>query len=388
MSADFLRNQFLLNPEITFLNFGSFGACPLTVFDAYQKWQLELEREPVQFMLHRGPKQIEKSKEALAKFIHCHPTDLVFTTNPSYAINIVANSLKLKPGDEILTTDLEYGAMDRTWAHYAAKYGFVYRRQSIPLPITSEEEFCEHFWKGLNSKTKVIFISHITSSTAIILPVEKICRKAKELGLLTIVDGAHVPGHIPLDLIALDADIYTGACHKWMMAPKGCSFLYAKSAVQEWLDPLVVSWGYGNPSFVQTKFQDYHQQQGTRDYSAFLVISDCLHFMHEHNWQTITEQCKRMVLNQTPRFADLLRTQPHAPLTAQFFGQMSSLKIKTSNPESLKHMLYTRYKIEIPIMPHGDDVFIRFSLNGFNTEQDLDVLFAALSDLQHQRIIG
>lgn len=383
-----MKELFLLHPEITFLNFGSFGACPKPIFDAYQRWQLELEREPVQFMLHRGPDQIKKSRESLAAYINCNPDDLVFTTNPSYAINIVANSLNLAPGDEILTTDLEYGAMDRTWSHHASKTGYHYKRQPIPLPLISEEEFCEHFWRGLTPKTRAIFISHITSSTALILPVEKICRKAKELGLLTIVDGAHVPGHIPLNLSELNADIYTGACHKWMMAPKGCSFLYAKPEVQQWLDPLVVSWGYGNPAFVHSKFQDYHQQQGTRDYSAFLVIPDCLEFMKLHNWQNISDSCKTMILKQTPRFASLLNTSANAPLNAQFFGQMSSLKIRTTVPEELKSLLYNRYKIEIPVMIHGDQIFIRFSLNAFNTENDLDRLFEALSDLKQQHKIG
>jgi isopenicillin-N epimerase len=383
-----MKNIFLLNPEITFLNFGSFGACPKPVFEAYQRWQTELEREPVQFMLHRGPEQIHRSRAALAAYIGCNPDDLVFTTNPSYAINIVANSLKLEPGDEILTTDLEYGAMDRTWNHHANKNGYTYKRQPISLPISSEEAFCEEFWKGLTSKTRAIFISQITSSTALILPVEKICRKAKELGLLTIVDGAHVPGHIPLDLSRLQADVYTGACHKWMMAPKGCSFLYATPEVQAWLDPLVVSWGYGNPTFVHSRFQDYHQQQGTRDYSAFLVIPECIAFMEKHHWKRESDRCKSMVLEHTPAFARLLNTAPHAPLNPQFFGQMCSLELKTSDPLRIKELLYTHYKIEIPVMVHDHRVFIRFSLQAFNSEQDLEILHHALEDLQQKKLIG
>jgi isopenicillin-N epimerase len=383
-----MKDLFLLNPEITFLNFGSFGACPKPVFEEYQRWQLELEREPIQFMLHRGPAQLRTSREALATYVGCNSDDLVFTTNPSYTINIVAKSLKLQPGDEILTTDLEYGAMDRTWAHYSALNSYVYKRQPIHLPLQSEDDFCEQFWRGLTTKTKAIFISHITSSTALIFPVEKICRRAKELGLLAIVDGAHVPGHIPLNLAQLNADVYTGACHKWMMAPKGCSFLYATPQVQEWLEPLVVSWGYGNPTIMHTKFQDYHQQQGTRDFSAFLTIPACLNFMEKHNWVSESSKCTAMVLEQTPRFAELLHSSANAPLNKEFFGQMCSLEIGTTQPELIKQKLYEEHQIEIPVMPHGTKVYIRFSLNAFNTTNDLDRLYEAIQVLQNQNLIA
>lgn len=388
MAITSMKDLFLLNPEITFLNFGSFGACPKPVFEEYQRWQLELEREPIQFMLHRGPAQLKISREALASYVGCNPDDVVFTTNPSYAINIVAKSLKLQPGDEILTTDLEYGAMDRTWSHYSTTAGYVYKRQPVRLPLQSEDDFCEQFWRGLTPKTKAIFISHITSSTALIFPVEKICRRAKELGLLTIVDGAHVPGHIALDISTLGADIYTGACHKWMMAPKGCSFLYASPQVQEWLEPLVVSWGYGNPTFMHSRFQDYHQQQGTRDFSAFLTIPACISFMNTYNWLEESAKCKAMIMQQTPRFAELLLTSPHAPINATFFGQMCSLEIGTSQPEHIKQMLYNQFRIEIPVMPHGDKVFIRFSLNAFNTLEDLDRLYVAIQQLRKMNLIA
>lgn len=161
--------------------------------------------------------------------------------NPSYAINIIAKCIDLKPGDEILTTDLEYGAMDKTWNYYCKQKGANYIRQPIHLPLTTKEAIVEQFFKGLTQKTKAIFISQITSSTALILPVKEICEIAKQKGLLTIVDGAHVPAHIPLNLQELKADIYTGACHKWMMTPKGCSFLYVAKEQQHWIDPLIIS---------------------------------------------------------------------------------------------------------------------------------------------------
>jgi len=376
-----LKEHFLLNPEITFLNFGSFGACPKEIFSDYQHWQLQLEREPIQFMLKHGPAQLQKSKEALGSFINCDADDIVFTTNPSYAMNIVAASLQLKPGDEILTTDLEYGAMDRTWNFHSKKNGYTYKRQPIRLPLLSKEDFINQFWQGLTDRTKVIFISQITSSTALILPAEEICARAKELGLLVIVDGAHVPGHIPLNLSKLQADIYTGACHKWMLTPKGNSFLYANKKSQAWMNPLVVSWGYESVAPSNSKFQDYHQQQGTRDFSAFLTIPAALEFRQKHQWEIISSDCKKLVTDNIERFAKLLNTQPLAPITNDFYGQMCSLEIKSKQPEALKQELYSKYQIEIPIMVHDNRVYIRYSINAFNNSQDLDKLYAALSKI-------
>src|SRR6188768_3954200 len=221
-----LKQYFLLRDDVTFLNYGSFGACVKPVFERYQQFQLELEQEPVQFITNNGLKYLETAREALGNYIHCDKEDLVYVTNPSYAVNAVVKSFDLKPGDEILTTDLEYGACDKTWQYYCKKAGAKYIRQHIPLPVQSKEEFVTEFFKGLSSKTKLVFISHITSSTALRLPVEEICAIAKEKGILTFVDGAHAPGQIQLHLRDSPFDFYTGACHKWMMTPKGSSFLY------------------------------------------------------------------------------------------------------------------------------------------------------------------
>src|ERR1017187_8823766 len=204
-----LKSLFLLNPEITYLNFGSFGACPRPVFEDYQKWQLLLESEPVQFIAFDGAGYLKKSREALAAFINCDADNLVYVNNPTYAINIIAKSLKLNAGYEILATNLEYGALDRTWNYYCRKNNAKYICQEIDLPVLSKEAFIEQFWKGYNENTEAIFISQITSATALKLPVKEICEMAKTRGLLTIVDGAHVPGHVPLDLAELKADIYT-----------------------------------------------------------------------------------------------------------------------------------------------------------------------------------
>ena len=384
MQNNHLKSQFLLRPEITFLNFGSFGACPKPIFEDYQKWQFELEREPVQYIAVNGLVYLKKSREALAQYINCNANDLVYVTNPSYAVNIIAKSLKLKAGDEILSTNLEYGALDRTWNYYCKRAGAQYIRQAIELPLVSKEKFIEDFFKGLSAKTKAIFFSQITSTTALLFPVKEICEIAKAKGLLTIVDGAHVPGHISLNLAEIKADVYTGACHKWMCTPKGCSFLYVKKEFQPLFDPLIVSWGYESIYPSDSPFIDYHQMQGTRDFSAFLTVPKAIQFLNEHNWPKVAADCRKLAHTNYMRFCNLLGSQTLCPITDEFLGQMCSVSIKTSQPEKLQRLLFEKYHIEIPIMKQDARVFIRYSIQVFNTQQDLDKLFDALSEIISQ----
>lgn len=382
---DNLSSQFLLNPKIHFLNFGSFGACPKPIFENYQHWQRVLESEPVQFIAFDGVGYLETSRSALAKFIHCKDKDdLVYVTNPSFAINLIAKNFPLAPGDEILSTDIEYGACDRTWNYYCEKSGATYRRQKISLPLTTKEKFIADFFEGVRPSTKAIFISHITSATALKLPVKEICAIAKAKGLITIIDGAHAPAHTELNIDELQADFYTGACHKWMMAPKGCSFLYAHKNVQKWCDPLVVSWGYKALKPSASTFLDYHQMIGTRDFSAFLTVPACIQFMEENNWTAVSEKCHKMVVENASRFYDLLGTAPISPLNQEWIGQMVSIPIASTEPEILQRILFTEYNIEVPIMRQGNDTYMRYSINAFNTIQDIDALYEALTDLKNK----
>jgi isopenicillin-N epimerase len=376
-----IKSQFLLRDDVTFLNFGSFGACPKPIFERYQQYQLELEQEPVQFITVIGLQYLKQSREALAAYINCPADDVVYVTNPSYAVNIIAKSFNLQKDDEILTTNLEYGACDRAWNYYCKKVGAKYIRQPITLPIPSKEDLINEFFKGLTSKTKLVFISHLTSSTGLRMPVEEICAIAKQKGILTFVDGAHAPGQLPLNLQTLQADIYTGACHKWMMTPKGSSFLYVKNEHQHLFDPLIVSWGYQSTAPSQSQFLDYHQMQGTRDFSAFLCIPNAIEFMQQNNWSAVSKTCKEMVQQNAPRFCNLLKATPTAPITDDFICQLYSTPIKTKQPLELHRHFFNQYKIEVPVMPHGDNVFLRYSIQAFNTQNDLDKLYNAVEDI-------
>jgi isopenicillin-N epimerase len=374
-----LKAEFLLDPQVTYLNFGSFGACPRPVFEEYQRLQLDLEREPVQFIAVNGATNLKRSRESLAAFVGCHAEDLVYVPNPSYAVNIIAKSMMLEEGDEILTTDLEYGACEKTWTWLCKKTGAKLVKRPARLPLTDAKIFATDFLSGITPRTRLIYISHITSNTALILPVADICEGARKKGVMTFIDGAHAPAHIPLNIDALGADIYTGACHKWMLAPKGSSFMFVKKELQSQFDPLVISWGYDPSGVEASKFINYHELQGTRDFSAFLAVPAAIRFMTEHNWEQVSRDCRKLVRDNVPRFAQLLHTHPLSSVSDAFLGQMASFEITSGEPEKLQKHLFDRYDIEIPVMRHGNKCFIRYSINAFNSQEDLDRLYAALS---------
>ncbi len=384
-----LKNEFLLDPTIHFLNHGSFGACPRPVFEAYQNWQRELERQPVEFLGRRITSLMAEARAALAAYLGASADEVVFFTNPTTAINMVARNVKLQPGDEILTTDHEYGAMDRTWRFACKQTGAAYIYQPIPLPVTTPEAFVETFWAGVTNRTRVIFISHITSPTALAFPVGDICQRAREHGILTIVDGAHAPGQIPLDLSALGCDLYTGACHKWLCAPKGAAFLFVRREIQSWLDPLVVSWGYERDCPSASQFIDYHEWQGTRDMAAFLSVPAAIEFQRTHDWPAVRERCQALAIATRRRINALTglpedcppppQPSPLSPTPYHWFTQLFNARLPSKTDlDALKRRLYDEFRIEVPMIFWNGQKFIRVSIQAYNDESDADALLAAL----------
>jgi isopenicillin-N epimerase len=378
---DSLKSEFLLDPNVVFLNHGSFGACPKRVFDEYQRWQLELERQPVEFLGRRITALLAEARAKLAEYVGAAADEVVYFPNPTTAINMVARSLNLKPGDEILTTDHEYGAMDRTWRFVCNKTGARYIHCPIPLPVTSPEEFVEMFWAGVTERTRVIFISHMTSPTALTLPVKEICRRAREAGLLSVVDGAHAPGQISLHLAELGADLYTGACHKWLGGPKGAAFLYARREVQAWLEPLVVSWGWESETPSSSQFIDYHEWQGTRDIAAFLATPAAILFQAEHDWSAVRAECHALASETRRRLNDLTGLAPICPDSPDWFGQMAAIRLPPVDINSLKERLYGDHRVEVPVFKWNVQPFMRVSFQGYNSRADVERLMTALETL-------
>ena len=370
-----LRAEFLLDPSVTFLNHGSFGACPRAVLERYQEWQLELERQPVLFLARRIDGLLAEARAALAQYVHCDPDDLVFVPNATAGVNVAAWPSGLQPGDEVLTTDLEYGALDLTWEHVCGDFGARYLRTPIRLPIADEEEVVETVWAAVTPRTRILFLSHHTSSTALTLPVAELCRRARERGIRTVVDGAHIPGHLPLNLRELDPDFYAGNCHKWLCAPKGTGFLYVRRELQRDVHPLLFSWGYegDDPSFTER-----HEKQGTRDPSAYLTVPAAIAWQREHDWDGVRARCHELAR----RAAAELGLLPVVPGTRHdLYGQMVALRLPDDAPDDLQERLYDEHRIEIPVAEHNGGRLIRPSFQGYNDAEDLDHLKAALAQL-------
>jgi isopenicillin-N epimerase len=369
-----LKNLFLLDPTVTFLNHGSFGACPIPVFETYQNWQRELERQPVEFLGRRADELLAEARTKLGSYLNAQPDDLVFVPNATVGLNIVARSLKLKAGDEILTTNHEYGALDNTWTFMCQKTGARYVKHPVSLPVTSHDDFVESLWGAVTPRTKVIFISHITSPTALIFPVEAICRRAKAAGILTIVDGAHVPGQLPLDLTALDVDFYSGNLHKWLCAPKGSGFLYARRELHPMIEPLVISWGWMEGA----SFVTQNQWQGTRDISAFLSVPAAIAFQQTHNWDTVRAECHTLASETRARVAELTGVEPICPDSPDWYGQMVMCPLPPCDVAEVKRRLYDEYRIELPQILWNEKPGIRVSFQGYNSADDVGRLLTAL----------
>lgn len=385
-----LKKQFLLDPTVTFLNHGSFGATPKPVFREYQRWQRELEKQPVEFLGRRSTQLLAEARAALGDFLGTHGDNLVFTQNVTISLNIIARSLELEAGDEVLGTNHEYGAIDRTWRFLSRERGFTYINQPIPTPLVSEAQVVEDFWKGVTARTRVICISHITSPTALILPVQEIIRRARERGILTIVDGAHAPGQIPLHLDSLGADFYGGNLHKWLCAPKGAGFLYARPEVQNLLKPLVVSWGYESEMPGASTFVDHHEWLGTRDLAAFLSVPAAIHFQQENNWDEVRESCHQLLRVAQGRICELTGLAPlHAARSAQaWFAQMATAPLPADTEiATIKTRLYDEFRIEVPVLEWNGNKLARISVQGYNTMRDVDELCRALTVLIPERTL-
>lgn len=374
-----LKPQYLLNPQLVFLNHGSFGATPRPVFRAYQRWQRELERQPVEFLGRRASELMASARRELADFLGTQADNLVFTTNVTVALNIVAHSLKLGPGDQVLGSDHEYGALDRTWRFLADERGFDYINQPIPVPVTTPKAFVEAFWRGVSSRTRVIFLSHLTSPTALIFPIEQVAERARRAGVLTVIDGAHAPGQIPLRLDDLGVDFYGGNLHKWLCAPKGTGFLYAAPAVQHLLQPLVVSWGYKAEVPGPSRFIDEQEWWGTRDLAGFLSVGEAIRFQEERHWEDVRRECHNLAVEAERGICGLTRQAPFHSGDSTWYSQMVAAPLPpTSDLEQLKVRLLERHRIEVPLFTWQGRKLIRVSVQGYNNRTDIRRLLAAL----------
>jgi isopenicillin-N epimerase len=381
-----VRELFALQPGLAFLNHGSFGACPRAVIEAWQALQWQSEAQPVAF--HTWPRQQQMhraARQALAGFVGADADDLVHAVNTTQALNVAIRSLGLAPGDEVVTTDHEYAALDKTWADVAAATGAVIRRAQVPLPLVSESAFSDTLVAAFTDRTRVLFLSHVTSPTALVLPLEHAVAEARRRGIVTVIDGAHAPGQVPLDLTALGADVYAGNCHKWMLAPKGAAFLHVRREMQHRIRPLVVSHGWepggdrpdARGPFGNSAFVDRLEVQGTRDSTAFFAVPAALAFLAAHEWPLVIARCRTLVQDTASRIGAL--TGLPALSAPEFCApQMVSVELPPHDPVALHDRLLGEFGIEIPVPVWQGRTLLRLSVQGYTTEAECDRLVEAL----------
>lgn len=380
-TVESLRNLFLLRPDIAYLNHGSFGACPRPVFEAYQEWQQELEREPAEFLGRRFQALMHNSRRVLGDFVGAPADDLVYLPNATTALNTVARSLSLEPGEQVLATDHEYGAIDRMWRAVCQERGAFYQRQPVPVPVRSPEEIADAVWSGVTDRTRVLFLSHISSPTAIIFPVQELVRRARKAGIVTVLDGAHAPGQIDLSLRTLDADFYVGNCHKWMLAPKGAAFLYAPPRSQGILEPLVTSWGPERSAAGSSRLVGELEYQGTRDIASYLAVPAAAGFLSDHDWSRVQEHCHRLLDEAREGISALTGLPPLTPEGDTWYRQMCTLPLPPCDAGTVQRRLFDEFAVEVPVFDWNASQFVRPSIQGYNEPADVERLLAGLETL-------
>jgi isopenicillin-N epimerase len=377
-----LKPLFLLDPDVVFLNHGSYGATPRPVFEAYQQWQLRLEREPVQFINNELPGLLRQARAALAQYLNADVDDVVYVPNATFGLNVIARSVPLAPGDEVLTTDHEYGAIDNAWLHVCRRRGARYIRQPVSFPVRSAEAIVEEVWRGVTPRTRVLFLSHITSSTAQRFPVEALCARARAAGILSVIDGAHAPGQIALDLTTIGADFYTGNCHKWLCSPKGAAFLHTRRERQAMIEPLVIGWGYGDNRKLagSSDYIDALQWLGTNDLSAYLAVPAAIRFQAEHDWPRARADCHHLLAESLRRVAELTGLEPLYPASGDHYVQMAVNALpRIDDLAAFNRRLFDRHRIEVPCIEWNGRQFLRIALQGYNSRADIVALLTALA---------
>jgi isopenicillin-N epimerase len=383
-----LKDPFLLDRDVIYLNHGAYGATPRPVFEDYQHWQRELEREPVDFLSRSSTERLAHSRSVLAQYLDTERDNLVYVNNGTVGLNIVARSLWLKPGDELLTTDHEHGGIDRLFRFMAGKLGFTIVKRPIPLPVTSHADCVELFWAGVTPRTKAILISHLTSPTSLVFPVGEIIARARKAGIATIIDGSHVPGQLPLSLRKLNPDFYVGILHKWLCAPKGCAFLYARPVMQDRLDPLVVSWGWEPRNPGPSRFVEFHEWQGSRDISAYLAVPAAIRFQAEHGWDDIRRKCHDLAREAQKAVSDLFALEPYHPDQDDWFGQIVCARLPpNTDDKALLNCLRHEHHIDVSV-DRFDGPRIRISVQAYNDHNDIDRLLEALKHAVPRHQLG
>ena len=384
-----------LDPSVTFLNHGSYGACPLPVQHAQQRFREQLERQPLRFFMREFEALLDASRRSLAAFVGTQPDELVFVPNATTGVNAVLRSLSFNSGDELLTTNQEYNACRNALDFIASRTGATVVIATIPFPLESPDQIVEAVIERVSAKTRLALLDHVTSKTGLIFPIQQLVNELTARNVDTLVDGAHAPGMVPLNLHEIGATYYTGNCHKWLCTPKGAAFLYVRRDRQSAIRPLTISHGANSCRTDKSRFQLEFDWMGTDDPSAYLCIPEAIEFLGSllpGGWTQLMENNRAKALWARQVLCETLGVSPPCP--DEMIGSMAVVPLpqELSGYEPvgqvrewpvLQDLLCDRFHIEVPVIPWTTPFqqMVRVSAQLYNTPEQYHDLAKALITL-------
>lgn len=366
-----LRKLWGLASDVIYLNHGSFGPSLRVVMAERQQWFERLEANPMDFFVRQLDGLLDHVRERLSHFIGCDAGDLVFVDNATAAMNVVAQSFSLSRGDEVLTTDHEYGAVLRLWRATCERAGARLVTAELPHPLTTVDELVDKLFAAVTPRTKLLVVSHVTSPTAVVLPVERICRRARAQGIAVAIDGPHALAMRELDLRQLDCDYYAASCHKWLCAPFGTGFLYAHPRSQNTIRPAVMSWGHtARGPF--GRWQDEFDWVGTRDPSGVLAIPAAIDSLASHGIETFRQYGHELAQYARAKLSELSGLAPLTPDSDEWYGTMVSAEVNANDLRALQQSLWEQHHIEIAATEWKSRKLVRVSCHLYTTRDEID----------------
>lgn len=382
-----------LDPHVTYLNHGSFGPAPREVLAARQYYQQLVQTNPMDFFVRQMENTLDAARTYLGNFVGTAGKNLIFVDNATFGMNVVAESFPLQAGDEVLANDHEYGAVLRIWRRACLRAGANLIVRKLPQPLESPDQIVESLFAAVTPQTRLIVISHITSPTALIFPVQEVCKRARQQGISVCIDGPHAPAAIDIRLDQLQCDFYVASCHKWLSAPFGSGFLYVHPRKQSLLTPPVVSWGAslsGRPA----TWSDELLWSGTRDPSAFLSVPPAIGFLKKIGLEKFRQHARQLIDYARERIVDLTSLPPLCTSPEQWTATMIACPLPESVGETppnhmhpLQQQLWDQFEIEIPIVNWSNRRWIRVSAHLYNDRAQIDTLVSALKTLVMDRLV-
>ena len=379
-----------LDKSIAFLNHGSFGACPIEVVRHQAALRAEMEAEPVRFLNRELDGRLAVAREALGSFVGADPDDLAFITNATSGVNAVLRSLAFSPGDEVLTTDHTYGACRNTLDYVASRWGVTVNVAVVPFPGATPDAVVAAVMAKVTPRTRLALLDHITSPTGIILPIDRMIAGLTERGIDTLVDGAHAPGMVPLDLRTLGATYYSANCHKWICAPKGSAFLWVRRDHQPNIHPLTISHGASATRAGSSRFRLEFDWTGTQDPTAWLTVPKAIEYVGSllsGGWPAVMARNRALALEARRLLCAAADTPPPSP--DEMIGSLAAVVLPDSPTmetgwrvrDPIQGKLFDGYGIEVPIMrwPAAPKRLLRISAAVYNTPDQYARLADALT---------